>query len=98
MGDHTTTLATARNELRIYHEQQQAAMATYFALAGRADKLRDSLLAVEAELREALAQLVRSTDARTAARLTSTSVRQAREALAQPHDRVSGDADTAARG
>ena len=83
MGDDEKTLAAARDELRSYHEHQQAALANFFALAARAHKLRANLSAVETEQRRALGQLVRSTDAKTAARLTSTSLRLARDALAE---------------
>lgn len=82
MSDPNRKLAAARDDLRAYHEQQQAALATYFALEKRADKLRVNLSAVESEQRAALAELARSTDAGTAARLTGASVKHARESLA----------------
>ncbi|MEP7115323.1 MAG: hypothetical protein ABI862_18820 [Ilumatobacteraceae bacterium] len=82
MSDPNRKLAAARDDLRAYHEQQQAALANYFALEKRADKLRVNLSAVETEQRAALAELTRSTDAGTAARLTGASVKHARESLA----------------
>jgi len=98
MGHDEKSLTSARDELRSYQDQQQAALTTYFSLRARADKMRANLFAVEAEQRGALAQLARSTDAKTAARLTSTSVRQAREALVRDQRESSSGADSAAAG
>lgn len=91
-------LAAAREESRGDHDRQQAALASWFALDAKADKIRAGLAAVEAEQQAALAQLACLTDARTAGRLTGVPVTQARHAVTQHQQQQNRQASSTGTG
>jgi hypothetical protein len=78
-----TRLTTARETLRARFDEQQQALADYFGLEHKAQRLRDELNKLEAKTRVALGRLARATDAATAARLTGAPLRHARAAVGQ---------------
>lgn len=85
MGPSTiSTLSSAREQLRALYDRQQAALASFFATQAKVDKARSALAGVEADQRAALAELVKATDARTAASLAGVSIATARESAANP--------------
>ncbi len=78
-----TQLATARETLRARFDEQQQALADYFGLERKAQRLRDELSQLETKMHAALGRLARTTDASTAARITGTPLRHARAAVAK---------------
>lgn len=78
-----TRLATARETLRARFDEQQQALADYFGLQRKAQRLRDELSRLETKMQVALGRLARATDASTAARLTGTPLSHARAAAAK---------------
>jgi hypothetical protein len=84
MGATTTaSLNSAREQLRALYDRQQAALAAFFATQARVDKARAALSAVERDQKAALAELVKATDARTAATLAGVSIATAKDAAAK---------------
>jgi hypothetical protein len=78
-----TQLATARETLKARFDEQQQALADYYGLEHKAQRLRDELSKLEARMRVALGRLARTTDAATAARLTGTPLKHTRAAAGQ---------------
>jgi hypothetical protein len=85
MGPTTSsTLNSAREQLRALYDRQQAALAAFFATQAKVDKARAALAAVEGDQRAALAELVEATDVRTAATLAGVSIATAKDATTKP--------------
>jgi hypothetical protein len=76
-------LAAAREALRARFDEQQQALADYYGLERKAQRLRDELAGLETKMRAALGRLARATDASTAARLTGAPLRHARAAVGE---------------
>jgi hypothetical protein len=83
-----TRLATARETLRARFDEQQLALADYFGLERKAQRLRDELGRPEKKMRVALGRLALATDPATAARLTGAPLRHTRAAVGQ-HSAIS---------
>jgi hypothetical protein len=75
-----TRLATGRETLRARFDEQQQALADYFGLEHKEQRLRDELARLNTKMRAALGRLARATDPATAARLTGAPLRHARAA------------------